>query len=292
MIARSFVCTRLAPAVLVAGFLLAATPASAQFFGTCTRDELKAAADGYIATQSTGDAAQMPLGGWMTYTEQGQLGTMSTGIISKPLKIDFHRTLIDATNCAAYVEVIVTDPAHPYVIGAKLQSRGGGIGDIEVIVTDAGDWLFNATNTLKYSKAENWDEIPAAERDSRETLLAAANAYLDLFNDKNVQVPWGTPCARLEGGLYTGKGAPGVATPQDSCNVGVPSGVKLVNRKYVVDESLGAVAVFLTFGQNELPDIHTFRIEKGKIRYVHTITMCKSPNCGFPLPDQLKTAGN
>jgi hypothetical protein len=68
--------------------------------------------------------------------------------------------------------------------------------------------------------------------------------------------------------------------------------VKLVNRKYVVDETLGAVAVFLTFGQNELPDIHTFRIEKGKLRYVHTITMCKSPNCGFPLPDQLKTAGN
>ena len=51
--------------------------------------------------------------------------------------------------------------------------------------------------------------IPEADRDSRETLIKAADAYLNLFNDKSVVVPWGTPCVRLEGGLYTGKGAPG-----------------------------------------------------------------------------------
>jgi len=35
---------------------------------------------------------------------------------------------------------------------------------------------------------------------------------------------------------------------------------------------MGAVAVLSTFGNNELPDAHIFRIEKGKLRYVHTLT--------------------
>jgi hypothetical protein len=167
--------------------------------------------------------------------------------------------------------------------------RRGRVGRIEILVTDADDWLFNAARTLKFSRAEQWSEIPPAERDSRETIVAAANAYLDLFNDKSVTVPWGSPCARLEGGIYTGKGPPGEARPDDSCSVGVPSGVKLTDRRYVVDEALGAVTVLLKFGDNQLPDAHTFRVEKGRIRYVHTITVCKTFNCGFPVPEQLRS---
>ena len=48
-------------------------------------------------------------------------------------------------------------------------------------------------------------------------------------------------------------------------------GVKLVNRRYVIDETIGAVDVFIDFAS--VPDSHEFRIEKGKIRYVHTITV-------------------
>jgi len=178
------------------------------------------------------------------------------------------------------------------VLGVLLQARGGQVGAMNVLVTDrANGWLFNPANTLKYSKAETWTEIPPAERDSRETIIAAANAYLDYFNDKSVTVPWGSPCERLEGGLYTGKGAPGVSAPEDTCNVGVPSGVQLTDRQYVVDEALGAVTVLLSFGKDRLPDAHTFRVEKGKIRYVHTITVCKTFNCGFKLPERLQTPG-
>ncbi|MGZ6012015.1 MAG: hypothetical protein ACXWK0_09275, partial [Caulobacteraceae bacterium] len=149
------------------------------------------------------------------------------------------------------------------------------------VTNKANGWLFNPANTLKYSKAESWATIPPAERDSRATLQAAADAYLDLFNNKNAKVPWGTPCARLEGGAYTSKAQPGSLNPDDSCNVGVPSGVPIVDRNYVIDPELGAVAVMSRFGKDQEPDIHTFRIEHGKIKYVHTITACiKAPNCG------------
>ena len=66
---------------------------------------------------------------------------------------------------------------------------------------------------------------------------------------------------------YTGKGA---AT--DRCDVGIPSGVKNTNRRYVIDEAKGSVDMFMTFADS-LPDSHEFRIEGGKIRYVHTLTV-------------------
>ena len=269
---------------------LLAAPAFAQ--SACNRADLQKIADAYVTAQTVGEPTKVPLTLWVQYTEQmDPSASMSGGMLSHPLKIDFHRTLVDTQGCATFTEAVVTDPAHPYVLGTAIQTRGGEVNAIDTLVTDKGDWLFNASNTLKYSKAENWDEIPQADRDTRATLMAAANAYLDSFDDKGVKVPWGSPCARLEGGLYTAKGAPGVATPQDTCDVGVPSGVKLVDRRYIVDDSLGAVAVLLTFGNNKLPDAHIFRVEKGKIRYVHTITVCKTDNCGFKMPAGLQGGG-
>lgn len=274
-------------ALLACGAILSTAPAYAQFGpGGCSMGQLEHAAQSYVEAQTKGDPTALPLGTWMTYNEQMELGTMSRGILTKPLKIDLHRTLYDAVNCTTFTEVIVTDPEHPYVLGVQLQVRGGNVSTINALVTDHDDWLFKAADTLKYSKAEDWSEIPQAERDSRATIIAAANAYLDKFNDPNVVVPWGTPCARLEGGLYTGRGAPGEATAEDTCNVGVPSSIKLVNRSYIVDERLGAVTVLLRFGEDKLPDAHSFRIEKGQIRYVHTITVCAELNCGFDLPAQ------
>lgn len=272
------------------GLFAMATPAFAQG-GQCNRADLQKVVDGYIAAQTEGDAGKLPMGQWVQYTEQfDDSASMSTGILSKPQKIDFHRSFLDPVSCSTFTEAIITDPAHPYVLGTALSVRGAAVNAVDTLITDADDWLFNAANTLKYSKAEDWSEIPEAERDSRETIIAAANAYLDSFNDKSVVVPWGSPCARLEGGLYTAKGAPGVVSPDDTCDIGVPSDTKLVDRRYIVDDTLGAVAVMLTFGNNKLPDVHSFRIEKGKIRYVHTITVCKTFNCGFDVPEQLKTS--
>ncbi|KAH8663553.1 hypothetical protein BGZ60DRAFT_411598, partial [Tricladium varicosporioides] len=145
----------------------------------------------------------------------------------------------------------------------------GKLSKMETIVTKKGDWLFDPPNTLKWAKTEDWGVIPEAKRDTRAVIQAAADAYLDIFKDKSVKVPWGTPCARLEGGSYTGKGA-----ANDSCNVGIPNNIDLVNRRYVIDETVGTVDVFLNFGGTTgRPDSHEFRIESGKIRFVHTMTV-------------------
>ncbi len=107
--------------------------------------------------------------------------------------------------------------------------------------------------------------------------MAAANAYLDAFLEgKGDLVPWGYPCERTEGGLRTGKGV-----PEDTCQVGVPSGVNIVARRFIVDPDIGAVVAFCRFGVNGLPDTHLFRVEKSKLRFVHTLTHVPP---GFKLP--------
>jgi hypothetical protein len=150
-------------------------------------------------------------------------------------------------------------------------------------VTDKGDWLFNAANDLKVSPGQDWSTIPEGQRDTRKTLIDAANAYFDYFSDKTVKVPWGYPCRRLEGGALTGKGQ-----ADDTCDVGVPKDVKFPERHFIVDPTIGAVVGLVSFGaqpgQPGLPDSHLFRVVDGKIRLIHTITVCSTFNCGFKPP--------
>jgi hypothetical protein len=252
--------------IMLTGALLAPVTAFSQV--ACTRNGLQAATDLYIQAQTKGDPSGLPLAQGLAYIENMQVGDIKSGVIQKPLKIDFHRTLIDQTTCQTFTEVIVTDKSHPYVLGTRLRVNHDKIAEIESMVTQEGDWLFNADNYFKWSPGEDWGAIPAAQRDNRATLEAAANAYLDAFLEQKLDlVPWGTPCNRTEGGIRTGK-----EVPEDSCTVGVPSGVNIVARRFLVDETIGAVVAFCTFGVGGLPDTHLFRVEKGKLRFVHTLT--------------------
>jgi hypothetical protein len=280
---RKFAAAKAAIAtVAAAGAVLAASPAAAQ---GCTRDTLQGIADSYTKAQAEGSVFNLPIGEWLDYRENMKMSSSASGIISQPMEFAWKLELLDTGSCRVFVEAVVLEPK-PYVLATQMNFGYFGVGQVNTVVTDEGDWLFDAAKTYEYARRENWDTIPVDRRNTREELLAAANAYLDLFKHKSVQVPWGTPCARLEGGIYTGKG-----TPEDTCNVGVPEGVELVEREYIVDETKGAVAVMLRFGGPDgRPDAHTFRIEDGKIRYVHTVTNCgEEVNCGFPpLPEMLK----
>jgi hypothetical protein len=254
--------------IVLTGALLTPTTGFAQI--ACTRDGLQRAVDLYIAAQTAGDTSGMPLAMGLGYMENVAPADIDTGLIKTPMTIDHHRSLLDPATCQTFTEVIVTDKAKPYVLGTRLRVNHDRIAEIEILWTTTGYWLFNADAYLKWSSSETWDTIPADRRDTRGTLVAAANAYLDAFLEgKKDLVPWGYPCNRTEGGMHTGNGS-----PTDSCDVGVPSGVNIANRRFVVDETIGSVVVFCTFGAggSGAPDTHLFRVENGTLRYVHTLT--------------------
>jgi hypothetical protein len=263
-------------AVLVSILLLLALAAPVRAQATCSRADLQSAVDAYLSVQRNGKPAGLPLASGARYIENTVGMPFDNGIVKNALKIDFSRSLLDTSICETFTEVIVTDKNHPYVLGVRTKVSDRKIAELETLVTDADDWLFNAENYLKYSPAEDWGAIPVAARDSRATLISAANAYFDVFDDNSVSVPWGTPCNRLEGGIRTGRGR-----PDDSCNVGVPSGMKLTNRRFIADPEIGAVVGFIRWPSG-VPDSHVFRVEHGKLRFVHSLTVCTVPNCGFP----------
>src|SRR5580658_8600100 len=255
-----------------AGALLAPAVSYAQI--SCTREGLKAAADLYIAAQTKGDIAGLPLATGLGYVENFKPMNINEGLIKTAMKIDHTRSLLDTATCQTFTEVIVSDKANPYALGTRLRVNHGLIAEIEMMWTTTGYWLFNADAYLQSASSEDWGTIPAAKRDTRATLEAAASAYLDAFLEGKMDlVPWGFPCNRTEGGMHTGKG-----DADDSCQVGVPSGVNIANRHFVVDETIGAVVAFCTFGAggpnggSGAPDSHLFRVENGKLRFVHTMT--------------------
>ncbi|OAA59091.1 hypothetical protein SPI_06293 [Niveomyces insectorum RCEF 264] len=249
------------------GLGVLATLGSTAAAANCTRADLQTAADSLVAALTAGNPALLtPVAADLAYTENRQPATLASGILAAPLKPDHNRSSLDTTQCATYTEFIAASAPKPTIVGVQMFWTGPRIARIDAIHTSAGDWLFNATGTLYWASREDWGPIPAAQRDTRAVIQAAADAYCDVFSNKSVVVPWGTPCARLEGGSYTGNGG-----PHDSCNVGIPSGVSLTQRRYVIDETVGAVDVMMAFA--DLPDSHEFRVEGGKLRYVHTMTV-------------------
>ncbi|CAI6341912.1 unnamed protein product [Periconia digitata] len=244
-------------------FIIAVISAfAASASAACDRSLLTAATTDLYTSQTNGKLTGTSFANntSIKYTENRKAASIAQGILSHSLTINHNRSQHDVAQCAAFSEYIVTG-SKPYVIATQLRldNSTNKVAQIDSIVTTTGDWLFNVTGTAYWAAQEKWDMIPEGKRDSRAVIKAAADAYCDLFNDKTVKVPWGSPCARLEGGMYTGKGQ-----ASDRCDVGVPNGVKLVNRQYVIDEEYGTVDIQMDFAGTAgvgggLPDSHEFR---------------------------------
>lgn len=243
--------------------------------GKCTRESLKELVNGYVAALEAADPTKMTLADNAKYSENMKISSLGEGIWKTNLKVNFHRDFFDVDSCKIYTEIIDNLSSHPYNIGAQIRVANGKITEISALVADSGDWAISKKSDLttmyNISSKEAWTIIPAEKRDTRATIKAAGDAYLDLFNNDKTSVPWGTPCARLEGAMYTGN-KNNLNDPNQSCNVGVPSGVEINSRIYIIDVDMGTVSIFCKFG-GAMPDSHLFRVENGKLRFVHTISI-------------------
>ena len=251
---------------------------------SCTGAQLEAATSAYVEAQASGDVSKLPLADNAQYLENMIAIQKGEGLWNTALPVAHSMSLHDPKRCKTFTEVIVTEGEHPYVIGTRLYMHEGKIIRIDSLVTDKGDWLFNANAYLKYAKQEDWGVQPEAQRIPGQAMINGANSYLDMFSDKFVEAPWGRPCERLEGGAYTNRD--GVA--DSTCEVGIPGGVLyIVNRDYLVDEEKGVVNVYCRFGNSAtgMPDSHSFRFVNGKFRSVHTLSVNLSPERPSPQAD-------
>src|SRR5688572_20852368 len=102
-------------AVLAAVCCVLSTPAESRAQSACTRANLQSAVDSYIAAQGKGTPSGKRVAAAVKYSENMEDAPIDKGVLRTPLKIDFHRSLLDAEACETFTEVIVTDASHPYV---------------------------------------------------------------------------------------------------------------------------------------------------------------------------------
>ncbi|TRX96533.1 hypothetical protein FHL15_002805 [Xylaria flabelliformis] len=250
---------------------------------TCDRTLLQEATNRYIAAQSTGQPQWLStlLSDNATLVENNSKSTFPESLtLNQPLAIAHSRHTYDTVACATFSELISVKPSPGYQIGTQLRldHATGKITKIDSVITTEGDLYFNTTHALHYLLREDWAPIAPSDRDSRATIQAAADAYYAYFSNGSTIVPWGAPCDRLEGGAYMGQGL-----ANDTCDAGLPPfSVEMRDRRYVIDESVGSVNILSEFGILG-PDSHEFRVEKGKIRWIHAMTFCRgTPNCDAP----------
>jgi len=242
----------------------------------CSRTVLRWTADSYIFAQRTGNPEDWAnIADNVQYLENNNTANFLTGFLSRPQRITHSRSIYDTTACALWTELVIANSSHPRVIATQMWlDADRQVAKIDSLISEQGDWLFNASAYQHYASAENWNTLPASKRSTRTVLKAAADAYCDYFMNRNITIPYSPDCIRIEGGEIV------------PC-VGRVSPHLLNNRRYVIDETLGAISVFLGFGgldrgrpDWDVPDSHTFRLEAGQIRYIHTVSICSVPGCG------------
>ena len=252
----------------------------------CSRETLQKLADTYVKAQTDGKASMLPLAAGASYAENDKVMDVAKGVLAGPLKIDFTRSLHDTTQCATFTEMVSASDPRPFVIHTRMEATDQGqVKKMESVVTHEGDWSFGATEHLATTRSEKWDEIPSARRDTRVAIQAAADAYLNNWGDPSLPVPHGTPCSRLEGRTSTATRNP----EGQNCTMGAfPQKLNVTNRRYVIDENFGAVVIFHNFPWIDAgiptdpgtPASQMFRVEGGKNRYIHEVTVCTTPGCG------------
>jgi hypothetical protein len=285
--------TTLSCTIALAGMAFAADASAA-----CSRESLQQLTDTYINAQTTGNAALLPMADRAYYGENDQPKNIAEGMLSGAIKPDFTRSFLDATECATFTEFVAATNDHPYVIHTRMEVNDDNeVTVMESVVTDEGDWVFGASEHLAVTREEDWGVIPEDERDMRGVLKAAAEAYINNWGDPYLPVPHGTPCSRLEGRISTAARNP----EGQACTMGAfPQPIKTGNRRFVIDETIGAVSIFHNFSwldaglgpyHSGTPASQTFRVLSGMNRYIHEVTVCTTPGCsrgrpGGPPPAQ------
>lgn len=266
--------------------VLAGMAFSTSAWAQCSRDLLQELTGTYVEAQTSGNAGIIPMAERSYYGENDKPTDIAEGMLSQAITVDFTRSFHDTTECATFTEFVAASHDHPYVIHTRMEANAAGeVAVMESVVTDEDDWVFGADVFLARTMEEDWGVIPEDQRDRREVIQAAAEAYINNWGEPFLPVPHGTPCARLEGRIYTGARDPEGQT----CTMGAfPQPIRTGSRRFVIDETVGAVSIFHNFSWLDAglgpyhpgtPASQQFRVLGGMNRYIHEVTACTTPNC-------------
>jgi hypothetical protein len=266
--------------------------ARAQAVG-CDRSCLSGMLDSYFAALTARDPSKVPVTENVKFTENGRVIDFSLGLglwKTAEKQLPYRDYLLDPeTGGAAALTAVTEHGGNVVQTFVRLKVVNRKVTEIETIAARVGDqrW-FNPGNLGNlpdiFSKA-----VPQAERNTREQLTAAADAYFTAVTTEGtpqfVQAPFGEGVKRFENGLQTTMNDKDPVfdrhrlAPEVQLERAYYKGSNVQDRRYpLVDLEHGSVLAVATF-RREPADSTTlllaeiFKVTGGKIREIHAIIL-------------------
>ncbi len=235
----------------------------------CTRENLSTLIDDYLSALSANAPDRLQLASDVKYTENGRIMNPGDGFWQTAGDVTFSRSAIDIEQCSTLTQALFDEDGmdEQTIYGVRLRLNDSAeLIDIESYIARSEEFFHNPGGVPEVD-GEEWEAIlDPAERTSREDMIAAANAYFDMFFDpQGTEVPFATPCDRWENGTRTTRG--------DCANMGPAGagGMVMTNRRFsVVDLEAGIVVGFVLFA-GSLADLHMFKMRDGLITQIHSV---------------------
>lgn len=244
-----------------------AGPASTE----CTRGLLDGLMDAYFSALELHDPSSLPLADGVKFTENAEeveLG--STPFWMNAGRTAYSQRALDTTTCSVAAQAVIPEGATQLPVAIRLKVEAGTLSEIESIVVRPGD--YNAPGFAVASDPEaiiaiapeiGWhDEVPPAERPTREQLSSWIEKYFRVFPNGVCDVT--QACTRLENG--GGSYSCGL-----SCSGSGSSGFQA--RVVVVDEVRGIAAGLTVFDFQNVGhlDMHMVKMTGGQVHAVQAI---------------------
>jgi len=192
------------PAVTSIGLRAAARPAAAASDG-CDRACLDGFVDQYLNALVAHDPSKLPLAKNVKFTEDGVRlkpgdGLWATATGLGTYRLDFAEP--EAGGAGAYA--VIQENGTPAILWLRLKVVKHEITEIETLVARKQTTSLLNTNNLTTPPAIFTEDVPAADRPSREELVAIVNKYFDGIEQGNGDiVPFDKNCVRIENGVQT-----------------------------------------------------------------------------------------
>jgi hypothetical protein len=265
-------------AVMMAGYESPTVAATGPIPVDCNRACLEGLVNQYLAALVAHNPKSLPLAADVKYTENDQVMDVGDGFWGTATAIGGYKHCF-ADPVVAQIGCMVTmhESDHLLIMGLRLKVDLGRITEIETTYYRQGGGGPSNIAGLDTSQPESlwFDTVPAAQRVSRQQLIATANMYFAGLenNDGKGVYPFSDDCDRMENGIHTtnnptlSPNAPFNAFAL-GCIAQFKSGyyavvTRIHHRRFpIVDQERNIVWAYVIFDQNGT--VQTIKLTDGK----------------------------
>jgi hypothetical protein len=264
--------------------------------GGCHRECLQGLIDLYLGALAKHDASTLPVAPSVKFTENGMALKLGDGFWKTAGAATYRLYALDPESGGAALEAVVndtTEPAH-FLLRLKVEKRK--VTEIETVVVHKGTAGFYAPERLTQTPPLYLKTVPPEERNTREQLVAAADAYFNAIETEGTPefkpAPFAPGMNRFENGVQTTNASVNGRPPrtaEQQFEAALFKGIMATNRRCpVVDVERGIVlGIVLFHGGTARPTAdkvgfiaEMFKITGGKIREIQAVIQNRTADIG------------